>query len=214
DKIYPLVLETNVFSTIINKTIYKQLNDNNIVGFTVCPGHYNLIDLHRFKKYKLLFDYSKDYRYIEEHTSRGQTPCDNYYKNYINEYISENPNETLSSFSCTLSKNHETILEQPTAHETQEHVQHQDNVEITKAQDSVIHHNTVDGSTLGREPSSGIHQNIENMHPVSIENNAEGGHSKSITSSAVPLLGVPFISFLLYRVTGNIIKIHKIIIFI
>ncbi|GAB70010.1 CYIR protein, partial [Plasmodium cynomolgi strain B] len=211
--IYPLVQKNTTMLSKIIKNIYENLNDYNPQGFTVCSDTYYLYDLNRFNEYKLLFDYSKDYRNIEQDTAYDQTPCDEYYNNYINEYIGmykkahsecnegkksnfycrnfftlfqKKPYEKLSSFSCTLSKNREEILEEATAHRTQEHVQNQNHLRTTIVQDSVDHHGTADGSNLGKIPSLESQQNLEKMTTFSIDDNAEGGPSKSVTGSVVP----------------------------
>ncbi|GAB69702.1 CYIR protein [Plasmodium cynomolgi strain B] len=195
----------------------------------VCDGNYSPIDQDEFNKSKVLFYYSKDYQDIQRDAAHGEPTCDKDYKEYVENYISmynkaylecsgekrktnlychnfyklfeKNQYATLSSFTCTLSEKHNEILEQPKEHITQKHAQNEQSVETTIVQDSLGHQSTADGYTLEREPSSKIQQNLEKMQPVAIQDNAEGGHSKSITGSVVPVLGVPFISFLLYRFT-------------
>ncbi|GAB69788.1 hypothetical protein PCYB_005370, partial [Plasmodium cynomolgi strain B] len=238
DKIYPLVKNERVFKNIILK-IYTEL-DNNTTYMTVCPKHY-LIDLNRYEEYKLLFYYSKDYRDIELETAHPDTTCDKDYKQYIEKYVTiykkahsecynkynrnnfywryfselfkDNEHKKLSSFSCKQRDNIVVVSEEQKHHEQQEHeaVQSYSQPSVTSIPPQQT---ATQNADLGVNQQSDFRNFTRSIETIQMDDTTEGGHSKSITGSVVPVLGVPFISFLLYRVTENIIKIHKIIIFI
>ncbi|GAB70042.1 CYIR protein, partial [Plasmodium cynomolgi strain B] len=212
DKIDPLILKTNKFSRIIKNTIYKQLNDNNPKGFTVCPDSYYLYNLHRFNEYKLLFDYSKDYHNIQLATVNGNATCDIDYKKYIEKYTNiykkahseckklfdENEHDKLSSFSCKLRDNIGVVSKEQKPHQHQGHAPVQS---YSQPSDTPITHQQTSArdAPLDRNQHSDVQNFAVSNENIQMDDTAKGGHSKSITGSVVPVLGVPFISFLLYR---------------
>ncbi|KMZ94971.1 hypothetical protein PVMG_05640 [Plasmodium vivax Mauritania I] len=234
DKIYANTGNNGEFTRIM-RMLYDVLNltDKNII----CK-HFNYeIDRDTFYKNKLLFDYSQDHENIKIHTA-GYKTCSQDYKKHMENYISTYtdaysycylkkgnkydcetffslfPNDKyneLSAFRCVLSENPKEVLEQPSVFRTQEHEHTHNYVRTTRLQDSFGHHSTPDDSSLGSKPSSEIHQNLQKISPVLIEDTAESASSKSIAGSIAPVLGVSSFSLLLYKVIENIIDIHQII---
>ncbi|KMZ96368.1 hypothetical protein PVNG_06328, partial [Plasmodium vivax North Korean] len=84
DKIYSRVHDKKIFSIII-KMVYDEIYRTKFLN--ACKPHYENIDEHTFNTYKILHDYSKDYRNINLNTLHGHTTCDEHYKMVIEKYI-------------------------------------------------------------------------------------------------------------------------------
>ncbi|KMZ89790.1 hypothetical protein PVMG_06058 [Plasmodium vivax Mauritania I] len=237
NKIYPLVKDEAMFSSIINM-IYSELYSNITEDFIICKPLNIKINQDIFNKNKVLFDYSKDYEKIELDTVYGNATCDKVYKEYITNYIYiykeaySDCNETkenkfdcdtfsklfnndqhtkLISFRCTESKNPRVALkvQEPTSQVPERTLQLRPSV----ARDSymVSRSEVLTGSHNNlRSPVTNILNEVESH---SIDNTTEGGSSKTIMGSVAPVLGVSSISLLLYKVIENIIDIHTFIIY-
>ncbi|VUZ99638.1 PIR protein [Plasmodium vivax] len=226
DKIYPLVHDKNKFSYII-KMIYGELYRSIADHFIVCNHVYSSINRDSFKNNKVLFDYSKDYQNIQIDTPHAKTTCDNDYKEYLEKYINmyneaysdcyngERKNfdcdyfsklfkqeefRTLSSFNCIQSDNGRVFSDVQREPEDQPSALAQ-HVPQPIARASFRHLSATRGSSLSTNLTSDSPENTGTIQPVPIEDTAEGGSSKTIASSIVPVLGVSSFSLLLYKVT-------------
>ncbi|KMZ77408.1 hypothetical protein PVIIG_05630 [Plasmodium vivax India VII] len=236
DKIYPLVKDESVFTKIINM-IYSELYSSS-ENFIVCRNVHSPINLDKFKKNKVLFDYSKDYEKIDLDTVHGNTTCEKDYKVYIQNYINmynkaysdcyltkekkfdcdtfsklfkEDEYTKFNSLRCIESKNQRVVLQVqgPTSQVPVKTV----HLLPAASRDS--------NKNFTPEALTGSHQNPGSPDPysldddavLSMDNTTEGGSSKTIAGSVAPVLGVSSISLLLYKVIENIIDIHTFIIY-
>ncbi|SCA81750.1 VIR protein [Plasmodium vivax] len=223
DKIYHKVNKT-VFSKFINM-IYNELYSSSD-SFIICNTIKTNINKDTFNKNKVLFDYSKDYKNIDLDTVYGDITCDNVYKEYITKYINmykeaysdcyetkenkfdcdtfsklfNNDQHTkLISFRCTESKNPRVALkvQGPTSQVPERTVQ----LRPVVARDSYMISRSEDLTGSHQNHSSPVTNILNEVESHSIDNTTEGGSSKTIAGSVVPVLGVSSISLLLYKVT-------------
>ncbi|CAI7724021.1 PIR protein [Plasmodium vivax] len=226
DKICPLVHDKNTFSYII-KMIYGELYGSIAEHFLVCNHVYSSINQDNFKYNKVLFDYSKDYQNIQIDTPHAETTCDKDYKEYMEKYISmykeaysdcyngernkfdcvyfstlfeKEQYETLSSFRCIQNDKGRMFSGVQKLSEEQPPALAQIVPQAT-ARTSDIYLNATRDSGLSRNHISDSPENPVTIQPVPIEDTAEGGASKTIAGSVVPVLGVSSFSLLLYKVT-------------
>ncbi|CAI7721757.1 PIR protein [Plasmodium vivax] len=176
---------------------------------------------------KLLFDYSRDYGNIKIDTAPGNTTCDSVFKEYLEEYIriyndaystckqgiqkkcdcekfspifNADLHKDLSTFNCIKSQNAVKHPERPKKPEENE---------ITRVHDfphpqatySTRHQSTSGDLYIGRNTDSGVQLDQERIQSLPMNDNTDGGSSKTIAGSIVPVLGVSSFSLLLYKVT-------------
>ncbi|KMZ87886.1 hypothetical protein PVBG_06113 [Plasmodium vivax Brazil I] len=224
DKIYPKVQNQTVFSKIINM-IYNELYMSSEY-FIICDHINTKIDLDRFNKNKVLFDYSKDNKKIEIDTVYGNTTCDKDYKEYITEYInmykkaysdcyiteenkfdcdtfsklfSKDQYTELISHRCTESQNQRVALQvQETTSQVPPQTVH---LLLPASRDSnkISTPEALTGSH--RNPGSQVPYALKEEAFLSMKDTTESGSSKTIAGSVVPVLGVSSFSLLLYKVT-------------
>ncbi|VVA00238.1 PIR protein [Plasmodium vivax] len=225
EKIYPKVQREAVFSNII-KMIYTELYSNT-ENFIICNLPDSKINQDIFNKNKVLFDYSKDYVNIYLDTLHGKTTCDYVYKEYIRKYIKmykeaysdcyvtkennfdcnyfstlfqESQYNTLSSFSCKDRDNFGVVLDKQKEHEDQEPAPV---LSYRKASFTFPspHHIAERDADLGTNKHPAGERFPRPIEPIQMDDTAEGGSSKTIAGSIVPVLGVSSFSLLLYKVT-------------
>ncbi|SCA59847.1 VIR protein [Plasmodium vivax] len=191
EKIYDISDSTPMFTRIMNM-LYEEFNitDNG----RICEPLDTSIDKETFKKNKMLFDYSKNYEYINLSTVSGSTTCEKDYINFINEYITiykdahSNCNKgDQKNYDCTYF--HKLF-------EKDEHTKltsfcHQD----TRKHSPRFYHDTQVNTVS--QAKSVLGDDILTL----TDHTAEGGPTKTIMGSVVPVLGVSSISLLLYKVT-------------
>ncbi|KMZ87233.1 hypothetical protein PVBG_04018 [Plasmodium vivax Brazil I] len=238
DKIYHKVNKT-VFSKIIN-VIFQELYKNNAEDIIICKANNHSIDQERFNDNKVLFDYSKDYQYIEMVTAHGGTTCDSIYKNYIKKYIdiyidaysnctgnndkkyechkySEILNKKLypklSTFPCVHSENARAVLERQKRPEQQETALDH-HFTFPSVMDSASDRRTPVGPILNKQQNLPSLKNSGPIEALSVDDTTGGSTSKTIAGSIVPVLGVSSFSLLLYKVILYVIIIQKTIVFI
>ncbi|KMZ94962.1 hypothetical protein PVMG_05631 [Plasmodium vivax Mauritania I] len=237
NKIYPFVRNKILFSKIIDM-IYGELYSK-ITDIIVCKPNNPSIDQERFNDNKVLFDYSKDYQYIEIVTAPGTTTCDRIYKDYIEKYkdiyrdaysncrgkkdkkyecdkyeeiFNENLYNKLSSFSCRYNENDKAVFERQSRPEEQETA-----LALHFTPPSV--NDTASDYRRALSPILSKHQSSRSLEaPGSIQelsnvDNSEGGSTKTIAGSIVPVLGVSSFSLLLYKVIKNKIDLQEIIVY-
>ncbi|KMZ88649.1 hypothetical protein PVBG_06011 [Plasmodium vivax Brazil I] len=215
--------------------IYDELNYNNIEKITICNHVNSSIHPDYFNINKLLFDYSRDYGNIKIDTAPGNTTCDSVFKEYLEEYIriyndaystckqgiqkkydcekfspifNADLHKDLSTFNCIKSQNVVKHPERPKKPEENE---------ITRVHDfphpqatySTRHQSTSGNLYIGRNTDSGVQLDQERIQSLPMNDNTDGGSSKTIAGSIVPVLGVSSFSLLLYKVIENIIIIQK-----
>ncbi|VUZ99497.1 PIR protein [Plasmodium vivax] len=226
DKIYNNISNKSLFSQIITM-IYDELNYNNIEKITICNHVNSSIHPDYFNINKLLFDYSRDYGNIKIDTAPGNTTCDSVFKEYLEEYIriyndaystckqgiqkkydcekfspifNADLHKDLSTFNCIKSQNVVKHPERPKKPEENE---------ITRVHDfphpqatySTRHQSTSGDLYIGRNTDSGVQLDQERIQSLPMNDNTDGGSSKTIAGSIVPVLGVSSFSLLLYKVT-------------
>ncbi|KMZ98956.1 hypothetical protein PVNG_05668 [Plasmodium vivax North Korean] len=243
DKIYPMVHDQTVFSIIINMIyqelyrtnmfttctpLHENIDENTFIRYkllfdyskdheniklntlnpnTTCDEHYKEVIDKYVNTYKDV--YSSCYISYEK-----KYDCEKIFSLFGNKNHSE-----LMSYSCKKQQTHTLdTLERGKSH-------HRGN-ELPAIRDSEgnfrsVFHRALEKNLQPETPAasylnsgSRIQHKVDNALPPPMEETAEGSSSKSIVGSIVPVLGVSSISLLLYKVTGYIIKTHKIIIFI
>ncbi|GAB69908.1 hypothetical protein PCYB_006570, partial [Plasmodium cynomolgi strain B] len=219
DKIYSLVQDKSEFSRIIIM-IYHELIYNNPGKYKVCDRVYYIIDKDIFNKYKLLFDYSKDYEKIKHHTLDPNTTCDQKYKevleNYIDTYIHAYSNcigarttkydcnyfhnlfkesfENLTTSTCRDRQNDEAILETDTTHRDKRPALKSD-LPSSKYGGSYRYEFAPENT----KTSLATQYKSDGSLSLPMEDSTGGSSSRTTIGLVVPVLGVSFISFLLYR---------------
>ncbi|VVA00216.1 PIR protein, partial [Plasmodium vivax] len=225
EKIYDISDSTPMFTRIMNM-LYGEFNitDNG----RICEPLDTSIDKETFKKNKMLFDYSKNYQHINLNTLSGSTTCEEDYIKSINEYIDiykdaySNCNEgDKKSYDCTyfhnlFKKDEHTELtsfyckkQNSPAFSTEAHGLQAKEVKIStfptteQNPDTLGNHSArnhrpnVHLGTYLKSVSEARHGLGDGIPPVT-DQTAEGGSSKTIAGSVVPVLGVSSISLLLY----------------
>ncbi|SCA60546.1 Plasmodium vivax Vir protein, putative [Plasmodium vivax] len=237
DQIYPLVQDKGVFSRIITM-IYDELYSNIRENFIICRNDYSPIDQDKFKKNKVLFDYSKDYKKIDLDTVHGYTTCDTGYKEYLQKYINmyndaysdcyltkekkfdcntfwnlfnKDQHEKFISIRCTESKNPRPSLQvqEPTGEVPAQTVHLLPDGSRDSNQISTPKALTVSHKNPGSQVPYALNEDTF----LSMKDTTDGGSSKTIAGSVAPVLGVSSISLLLYKVIENTIDIHTFIIY-
>ncbi|GAB70038.1 hypothetical protein PCYB_007870, partial [Plasmodium cynomolgi strain B] len=111
-------------------------------------------------------------------------------------YFKEIDPNKLTSFTCKV-RNHSVVSEK------QNEYDHKQPVQVESHNESSVTHTTPQQiATQNANLDMKQHLDVQNVaasnENIQMEDTTEGGHSKSITGSVIPVLGVPFISFLLY----------------
>ncbi|KMZ83419.1 hypothetical protein PVBG_06105 [Plasmodium vivax Brazil I] len=226
DIIYSKVKKHSVFSYIINM-IFQELNTYNTQNIRICKHVNPSIHSDYFNINKLLFDYSRDYENIRIDTAPGNTTCDSEYKKYLEEYIriyndaysnckqgnhkkydcekfspifNADLHKDLSTFNCMKIQNVVKHPERPKKPEENEITRVHD-FPHPQATHSTRHQSTSGGLYIDRNTDSGVQHDQERIQSLQMNDNTEGGSSKTIAGSVVPVLGVSSFSLLLYKVT-------------
>ncbi|GAB69962.1 CYIR protein, partial [Plasmodium cynomolgi strain B] len=210
------IIGLKVFSTIIIK-IYSELNYNTPETFTVCNDVYSPVDEDIFKMNKVLFDYSKDYEKIKHHIRESNTTCDEKYKGVLENYIdtysraystcngTQRTEYDCKYFDKLFPKNDELtkFISLECSESQNQSVSLQEQRPTIQGHASTVYfpQTAAGNENLGMNRHSGFQQDKDTIELISADDTAGGSSSKTIIGSAVPVLGVSFISFLLYRFT-------------
>ncbi|VUZ99755.1 PIR protein [Plasmodium vivax] len=218
DKIYSRLHDKTKFSSII-KMIYDEIYTTDLLN--TCPYLYKDIDVDTFNTYKILHDYSKDYKNIHLKTLSGDITCDEEYKKAIYKYIDayndvysnckieltkkydcvyfdslfgSKPHQDLSSYTC---KNAQNQILAPSSNGELLHEEYT----LTKIDDSYRNTGQRDHSNIYLNPVPETKRVLDTGSTVLTENTPDDSSSKTIMGSVVPVLGVSSFSLLLYKVT-------------
>ncbi|KMZ99010.1 hypothetical protein PVNG_03849 [Plasmodium vivax North Korean] len=243
DKIYPIVHDKTVFSKII-KMIYDELSrtimfrtctplheniDENIFNiykllFDYSIDHYH-INLNTVNPnttcdeyYKEAIDkYINTYNDVYFHCTQGDQK--KYDCEHFNTLFQNYEHKKLRSFHCTHHKaqslsTHAKLFGEQTKHSSHETRGSEGNTALVGIPVSQRNNGQYGRQSPQENPGLSVHNVLGSALSHNTNNITEGGSSKTIAGSVVPVLGVSSISLLLYKVNRNIIETHSIIIYV
>ncbi|VVA00402.1 PIR protein [Plasmodium vivax] len=179
---------------------YGNINLSTSHGYTTCDEHYKAVIKNYINTYK------------DAHKNCTDDNEKNYDCTYFNELFNEDQYEKLSTFTCTERRYDNAFSELPIEKDKEPDT----GVLLPPSRVSNLHRTSVPKIHLELEgnghPRSYPHpypnQGLADQHTLDgnpilpVEETTEGGSSKTIAGSVIPVLGVSSISLLLYKVTA------------